>query len=47
LKLLRTWAPHSLEAAEEVLRRHLQDEVSEELEDDFRSTRKHEVLGFE
>jgi hypothetical protein len=32
---------------EEVLGRHLQDEVSKELKDDFRSTRKPVVLGYE
>jgi hypothetical protein len=47
LKLLGAYAPHSLEAAKEVLKRHLQDEVSEGLEDDFKNTRKPTVLGYE
>jgi hypothetical protein len=37
----------SVEAAEEVLGGHLQDGVSEETEDDIKTTRKPAVLGYE
>jgi hypothetical protein len=41
------WAPHNLETAKEELGKHLQDEVSEELEDTSKSTRKPALLGYE
>jgi hypothetical protein len=47
LRLLGARAPHNLEAIKEVLGRHFQDGVSEELEDGFRSTRNPAVLGYE
>jgi hypothetical protein len=47
LKLLEALASHCLKVAKEVLRRRLQDGVSEEAEDGFRSTQKPIVLSYE